>query len=195
MSIKMFTKVTDQIDTQIFWHSWIGNTSLLHVTVITHLGRIDVEKQRLSAGQWVLCWKSSTQWTVSFWVSASKILPWFDTAYWRSLGWTEWQTMQPLNLHSLYQSDGLYSSLYSDQVPEEQVLFSAGSHNWIPNVMGAVWPKTDAFQTNGILLLSEYVGKIQASRSQVTILVPTTRDTNLLMFIRMDSHKQQTVKK
>lgn len=91
--------------------------------VITCLDRINVQKQRLSAGQWVLWWKASVQWTVSFWVSISKILPWFDTAYWRSLGWAEWQAGQPLNLHSLCQS-----RLYSDQIPEEQILFSAGSH-------------------------------------------------------------------
>lgn len=102
MSIKMFTDVTDQIYTQICWHSWIGNTSLLHTIVATHLDRFDVEKQRLSASQWVLCWKASTQWRVSFRVSVSKILSWFDNAYWRSLGWTEWQAMQPLNLLSLH---------------------------------------------------------------------------------------------
>lgn len=189
MTVKIFTEVADWIGTQVFWHSWIGNTSLLHIIVITQLDRIDVERQSLSTGQWVLCWKASTQWTISFWGSASKILPWFDTAYWRSLGWSEWQAMQLLNLHSLYQSDSLYSSLYSDQVPEEQVLFSTGSHNWISNVTGAVWPKINAFQSNGILLLSEYVGKIQPSRSQVMILVPTTIDSHLLIFVRMGLHK------
>lgn len=37
----------DQINTQVFWHSWMGNTTLFHITVITHPDRIDVERQRL----------------------------------------------------------------------------------------------------------------------------------------------------
>lgn len=53
----------------------------------------------------------------------------------------------------------------------------------------------DVFQRNGILLLSEYVGKKQASISQVMILVPTIIYSHLLVFVRMDLQKQQAVKK
>lgn len=60
--------------------------------------------------------------------------------------------------------------------------------------MRAVWPKTDVFQRYGILLLSEYVGKKQATISQVMILVPTIMYPHLLIFIRMDLQKQQSEK-
>lgn len=60
--------------------------------------------------------------------------------------------------------------------------------------MRAVWPKTDVFQRNGILLLSEYVGKKQASISQVMILVPTIIYSHLLILVRMDLQKQQSEK-
>lgn len=70
--------------------------------------------------------KQSTWWTESFWVSASNVLPWFDTAHWWSLKWTEYWAIQPLSLYTFCQPNRLDSSLYSGQVPEEKVLFSAG---------------------------------------------------------------------
>lgn len=178
--MKMFTEVADQKDTQIFWHSWIGNTSLLYIIVITHLDRISVQKQRLSAGQWVLWWKASAQWTVSFWVSVSKILPWFDTACWRYLGWAELDRQC-----NLWTCTASASQTVLRPGPWGASILQCRFSHWIQNVVRAAWPKTDVFQRNGILLLSEYVGKKQASISQVMILVPTIIYSHLLIFIRM----------
>lgn len=92
--------------------------------VISHLDMINIQKQMLSAGQWILWWKASAQWKVSFWfcVSLSKTLPWFDTAYQRPLGWAEWQC-------NLWTCTDSASQTVLRPSREKQGFFGAGSHN------------------------------------------------------------------
>lgn len=137
----MFINVTDQKDTQITWRSWIDNVSLLHMMVISHLDMINIQKQMLSAGQWILWWKASAQWKVSFWfcVSLSKTLPWFDTAYQRPLGWAEWQC-------NLWTCTDSASQTVLRPSPWEARILRCRFSQWIQNVMRAVWPKRDVFQ-------------------------------------------------